>query len=195
MKKSRPGGRSARVVEATLASAREIMAEGGLEGFTIPAVAAHAGVNPTSIYRRWSTREALAVAAWLDHAQNELPLPDTGALQSDLAAFASALRTMLETPQSRAVLRLLAAADPALEGPRKDFWSARFADASRLVERAAARGEITAGTDPGLLIELMVAPLYMRLLATGAPLEDFAITEAAAILSRGIRERQARSGP
>lgn len=195
MRRSRPGGRSARVVEATLASAREIMATGGLEAFTIPAVAAHAGVNPTSIYRRWSTREALAIAAWLEHAQNELPLPETGALQSDLAAFAEALRTMLEAPQAQAVLRLLAATDPAMEGPRTDFWSARFADASRLVERAAARGEIAAGTDPGLVIELMVAPLYMRLLATGAPLADFAIARAAAILGRGVGDGQERSGP
>lgn len=195
MRRSRPGGRSARVVEATLASAREIMATGGLEAFTIPAVAAHAGVNPTSIYRRWSTREALAIAAWLEHAQNELPLPETGALQSDLAAFAEALRTMLEAPQAQAVLRLLAATDPAMEGPRTDFWSARFADASRLVERAAARGEIAAGTDPGLVIELMVAPLYMRLLATGAPLADFAIAVAAAILGRGVGDGQERSGP
>ncbi len=195
MKKSRPGGRSARVVEATLASARELMAKGGLEAFTIPAVAAHAGVNPTSVYRRWSTREALAIAAWLDHARNELPLPDTGALENDLAAFASALRTMLEAPQSRAVLRLMAAADPALEGPRKDFWSARFGEASRLVERAEARGEIAAGTDPGLVIELLVAPLYMRLLATGMPLADFAVADAAAILAQGVRDGRKRAGP
>jgi AcrR family transcriptional regulator len=51
---------------AILRAAMELFVECGMEGATIEQIAARAGVARTTIYRRWSTREALLVQAIAD---------------------------------------------------------------------------------------------------------------------------------
>src|SRR5207302_1077741 len=80
------GGRSEQVVRRVLDAAIVELARSGYHGFRIDAVAARAAVNKTTIYRRWPSRAAL-VTALVDRLRTPLresPLPDTGALESDL---------------------------------------------------------------------------------------------------------------
>lgn len=78
----RPGGRSARfhaaVIEATLA-----MMEAG-EMPRVEEVARRAGVQKSSIYRRWETIGGLVFEAVGMKARLTMPLPDTGSCQDDL---------------------------------------------------------------------------------------------------------------
>ena len=64
----RTGGRSARVLDAIYTAVGQLMAEGKPDRITIPMVAERAGVNPTSIYRRWSHIDGLVeeVAVFVD---------------------------------------------------------------------------------------------------------------------------------
>jgi len=49
-----------------------------------------------------------------------------------------------------------------------------FAEASRLLERAAARGELAGPADPATVLDVCEALVWHRLLLTGEPLdEDF----------------------
>jgi AcrR family transcriptional regulator len=168
----RPGGRSARVREAVFDAVVAALAEHGPGGFTIGDVARRAGVHETSIYRRWGTPERLAVEALLDRSQQELPIPDTGSFRGDLAAFARELVAYLGTPLGRALAHTMSGVDddPAVAAARDEFWATRFALAGVMVDRAVARGEIPAGADPRLALELLVAPLLFRVLTTGEPL-------------------------
>ncbi|NED61132.1 helix-turn-helix transcriptional regulator, partial [Streptomyces sp. SID10244] len=72
-----------------------------------PEVAELAEVNPTSIYRRWGSIEALlgevAVAAL---TQGE-PLPDTGVLDADLAEWSKIIAADIGRPKRRAYLRAM----------------------------------------------------------------------------------------
>ena len=54
---TRPGGRSAKVTAAVHQAVLDLLAAG--EPLTIPQVAARAGVNATSVYRRWGDVPAL----------------------------------------------------------------------------------------------------------------------------------------
>lgn len=70
----RPG-----VDDAVLAAAIELVTDQGYAGTTIDAIARRASVAKTTIYRRWRSKEALAVDA-LVLALGELPpLPEPGA--------------------------------------------------------------------------------------------------------------------
>ena len=51
------------VDQAILRAALELFIEHGIAGASIEKIAKHAGVAKTSIYRRWTTREALIVQA------------------------------------------------------------------------------------------------------------------------------------
>jgi DNA-binding transcriptional regulator YbjK len=55
----RTGGRSARVREAILAATFRELIDSGYAAMSVEAVAARAGVNKTTIYRRWPTLDDL----------------------------------------------------------------------------------------------------------------------------------------
>src|SRR5579872_3964280 len=64
----------------------EILNDKGYARLTIDGVAAKAGVGRPTIYRRWSSKPALVIAALTQSPQLSLT-PDTGALREDLLAF------------------------------------------------------------------------------------------------------------
>jgi hypothetical protein len=73
-----------------------------------------------------------------------------------------------------AITRTLAAEvphQPDLAAVRREFWTTRFALNRQVVQRAVARGELPARTDPDLVVEAVLGPLYLRLLVTGEPLD------------------------
>ncbi|MDQ1527329.1 MAG: hypothetical protein QOG18_1942, partial [Microbacteriaceae bacterium] len=49
---TRPGGRSSRVLNAIYTSVGELVGEGA-DKITFPVIAERAGINPTTLYRRW----------------------------------------------------------------------------------------------------------------------------------------------
>lgn len=85
---ARPGGRSARIQQAVHDATRELLHEVARDELTVPVIAARAGVNPTTIYRRWGDLAALLSDVAADRfRQNDSP-PSTGSLRGDLATWA-----------------------------------------------------------------------------------------------------------
>jgi AcrR family transcriptional regulator len=161
-KGARPGGRSAKVRAAVLREAFGLLLKAGLEEFSIAAVARRADVHESSIYRRWETKTALLLDACLNFAELNIPSPATGCLRSDLITLLRRIKELLESPQGRILQALVTAVDPEAREVRRQFWRARFAAASEIVERAKSRGEIVEEVDSSELIEALVAPLHFR---------------------------------
>ncbi|MER7706099.1 TetR-like C-terminal domain-containing protein [Kitasatospora sp. NPDC097605] len=185
----RPGGRAARVRQAVLTAAMEVLAEEGVARLTVAAVAARAGVNETTVYRRWGSREKLVLDAMLAGSSEGIPVPDTGAIRTDLAAFARALAEYLATPAGRSVARAAAFSsdDPDLAASWQTFWQSRLAQAGVLVDRAVDRGELPAGTDPALTLELLCAPIQTRALLGHRPVEPDLPERLADLVLDGLR--------
>ncbi|ONH60484.1 hypothetical protein CcI49_11530 [Frankia sp. CcI49] len=169
----REGGRSARVRRATLDAAMGLLFELGPDEFTVSRVAERAGVNESSIYRRWGTREGLLFGALSDYAE-EYPVPDTGSLRGDLIAFAEALAGFFSTPPGAALSRALAAAKESAELGRQRTYHAqlRMDQLFEMVERGVSRGEIGPSVDRRLLLDMVIGPLHMRTVLTREPIDD-----------------------
>ena len=169
----RPGGRSARVRRAVLDAALDLLHANGMDGLTVADVAARAGVHETSIYRRWGTRENLMLEALLEEAEALLPVPDTGSLREDLLAYATSLAAYLTSPIGDAFDRALASAgdDPATSRSRDQYWNARYARSGQIITRAIDRGELPDATDPRHVLEMLVAPLHLKVVLTREPLD------------------------
>ncbi|MFE2725871.1 TetR/AcrR family transcriptional regulator [Kitasatospora sp. NPDC059327] len=189
----RPGGRAARVREAVLSAALELLAEEGVDRLGIAAVAARAGVNETTVYRRWGSREKLVLDAMLAGSSEGIPVPDTGAVRTDLAAFARALAEYLATPTGRSVARAAAlssdAADPELAEAWQAFWRSRLDQAGAVIGRAVERGELPPDTDTALALELLCAPLQTRALLGHRPIEPDLPERLADLVLDGLRGR------
>jgi AcrR family transcriptional regulator len=169
--RKRDGRCDAAIIEATAA----LLAEVGYDGLTMDAVAQRAGVAKTTLYRRWPAKPPLVADVLTIRAETRLSTPDTGDLRADLAAHLRAVRDGFATPNGRAVLGVLAAANrlPELATVvRERFVTARRAAIGRLLATAAERGQARADVDADLVIDLLVGPLYYRLLVSGQAVPD-----------------------
>ncbi|WP_406397192.1 TetR/AcrR family transcriptional regulator [Streptomyces sp. NBC_00879] len=111
---------------------------------TIPAIAQRAGVNHTSIYRRWGSREALLADVVVTRLERDWPLTDTGTLRGDLTAWAQAGVASIRTPEGRLLVRAVALSMPGstqAQGERAQHFERRIHAIEHIRQRAAARGE------------------------------------------------------
>ena len=176
----RPGRpRSARSDRAILDAARGLLAAGPVSALTMEAVADRAGVAKTTLYRRWRSKEALALAVLAEMAAEQVPVPDLGDTRAELVhAVRDTAETMTRTIAGRTIRGLLPALgdDPELaEQFRTTLVGLRRREMARVAERGVARGDLRPGPQLALLGELLAGPLFWRLLMTGDPLDgDFA---------------------
>ncbi|WLP92341.1 TetR/AcrR family transcriptional regulator [Gordonia sp. NB41Y] len=164
----RPGGRSARVQQAVYSAVGELVGRGHRDTMTIPQVAEIAGVNPTSIYRRWGSITALLEEVAVAVLTRGEDIPDTGTLRGDLDAWATIIGADITRPRRRAYLRALVNSrdEPVELCP---CWEIRRAQAETMVERARVRGE-AAPTVTAILCHI-IAPLYHHAVF-GLPIDD-----------------------
>jgi len=154
------GGRSERVVQQVLLATVGELAESGYRVFRMDVVSAAAGVNKTTIYRRWPGKALLVAAAveWMRRFVHDVPLPDTGSLERDLVEAFRRKVSFKDRVEGQAWARLLAEKhDPEvgaiIGGAVKERSHAWYA----MVTRAVARGELPDGTDPRLLLGMLGA--------------------------------------
>jgi AcrR family transcriptional regulator len=183
--------RSQEADRAILHAAAELLAERGLSGMSMEEVAARAGVAKTTLYRRWPSRGTLALDAFLDDFQSQQPLPDTGTLRGDLlAALRSWIRSVTRTSAGPILAGLIAESqqDPGLAVA----WRERVVERLRsqhkiMLNRAVERGEIPAGTDQEVVLDLLFGSAYHRLLHGHQPLTDKFARQVVDMIMTGIR--------
>jgi AcrR family transcriptional regulator len=181
--RARPGGRAAAVVAAVRKAAFELLAERGYEGVEIPDIALRAGVNRTTIYRRWPTKSELLLDIMLGEMQAKVPTPDTGSFEGDLAELLTSIARVLADPAVRRLFHIMgvrANSDDQTERAREEFWNERFAASGQIVTRAIARGEVGEGVSARAVLELGAAPLFYRILILGEPVDNRAAADIAA---------------
>jgi AcrR family transcriptional regulator len=169
----RVGGRSARVHDAVLKSVFELLREKGPSELSIAEVAERAGVHETSIYRRWPSRHELILDAARHFVGDALPIPDTGALRSDLVAFQRSAKAMLASRQGQVIIMLSSMQDAGARARRHSYWKKRFEGLRVMFDRALERGEFPADADPIAFLEALIAPIYFRLLVTSESLDTW----------------------
>jgi AcrR family transcriptional regulator len=157
---TRPGGRSARVRDAVHDAVVELLAAGEVDA-TVPKIAERAGVNPTSVYRRWGTRDNLLLDAAVTRLRETSPIPDTGSLPGDLTGWADGVERAMRDRHGQILLRALVAT-MAPERQPVEYLQARGDDLQRTLDAAAARGEAVPAVQD--LLDHVLAPLYLRVL-------------------------------
>ena len=190
---------SARAHRAVLDAAREVLAERDLAHLNLELVAARAGVGRATIYRHWPTREALALELLLEMAGEMVPARDRGDTRAELLALVDGtLRVLTRSPLGRVMRGLFSelALNPALAEPfRAAVVRARRRVVADVLARGIRRGDIRPDADLDLAAELLVGPVYYRLLFGGSFPPGFAERLVAAYLDGfGARPGGSRSG-
>jgi len=166
---------SARTEQAILEATRELLAEGGVQSLTVEGVAARAGVAKTTIYRRYRSKDELALAVLLDMVERVTAVPDLGDTRAELVAFVNgAVKILGSTLMGRVMQGLVSelATDPNLAAAfRERVVGRRVTEVRRFIERGIERGDLRPDADVELAHELLFGPVYYRLFLSGAPLD------------------------
>ena len=156
-----------RILEAT----RELLAEEGFSRLRLEHVAARAGVGKATIYRRWSSKEALCQELLAELAGPHVNVADVGDTRAELlASVVNPLRALTDTPFGRVIRGLLSqiAVNPTLGDPfRATVVRTRREEIGRLIARGVERGDLRPDADPEIATELLVGPVYFRLMFGG----------------------------
>jgi AcrR family transcriptional regulator len=145
------------VLTAIYTSVGELVGQGA-DKISFPVIAERAGVNPTTLYRRWKDVDALleevAVAALTRDGES---VPDTGSIEKDLTEWAGAIVDDITRPERVRYLRAMVAARAELFASCP-VTQAREEQASQTVRRARERGEATPTV--AQILDHIIAPLY-----------------------------------
>ena len=158
-KKKSPGRpRSAASHQAMLNAALGLLSEVGFEAMSIEAIASRAGVGKTTIYRRYSSKDEL-VADAIESIREEVLIPDTGNLWSDIDALIENAAQITLTPIGRQAVAMIISSASSNPGFAQVYWE-KYLQPRRqafdiVIERAKAKNEISTDLDSGLVFDTM----------------------------------------
>ena len=176
-------------IDAALQAATiDALDEVGYARLMLEDVARRAGTTKPALYRRWSSRQRLVLAA-LAPRLGEIRAPDTGCTLCDLdeclKLFVAAFGRL-----SPNVLGPLFADCSADEDLRAAFMAALFdpprAAVKETLERAYERGDLRDGVDRELILDLLGSLVHYRVLFGHAPTSDREIERVVESLLGGI---------
>lgn len=178
-----------RIFDVTLAE----LSVSGLAGLSVPEVARKAGVNKTSVYRRWPTKEALVKAALDSSMEHARDVPDAGSLEGDLGELIGRVVDFLGSPRGGAVLRTLFVDgdDRSLRALATSAWGEAAGEAPQvIVQRAIERGELAPTADVELLLFSAAGAVLHRLFVERGPADAAWTKRLISLLLEGVRARR-----
>ena len=157
-KKSPGRPRSAQSHQAMLQATLELLAEVGFDVMSIDAIAARAGVGKTTIYRRYASKEEL-VADAIESVREEMVIPDTGNLQSDIDELVQNAAQITLSPLGRQTVAMIIGSASSNAQFAKIYWTKYLQPRRKtfaiVLDRAKARNEIPTDLDSDLVFDIM----------------------------------------
>ncbi|HEY2552797.1 MAG TPA: TetR/AcrR family transcriptional regulator [Streptosporangiaceae bacterium] len=162
----RPGRpRSEHADQAIIEAALSVLADEGIDGLCIEAVAARAGVGKATIYRRWPGKEDLLLDA-VSALRTPLPEPKGKSVRADLVALLEAMCREAADPRRRRLSGLRQG-----DGARYPRLAARYAEnvaeprrevVRSVLRRGVATGELREGADIDAALFLLTGAVLAR---------------------------------
>ena len=160
----RSGGRSARIQTAVHKAVKDLSVETEHAELTVPQIAAHAGVTPSTIYRRWGDLSGLLADVAVERLRPMADPDDTGSTRRDLEVWAEQYLEEMSSALGRQTLRdILTGSSNACNATQ--CWRYNYDQLAVIAERARARGETP--FEVGEAVDLIVAPIVYHILFTG----------------------------
>jgi AcrR family transcriptional regulator len=146
--------------------------ESGYAALRLDELARRAGVAKTTVLRRWPSKAAVAAAAVERLALHTVDVPEASTLRDDLHALLDNAVTVFSQGKGRFVPRLIRESGqyPEIADLVRTVIHTRRMGYRRALARAIARGELDPEIDQELLIDMLIGPIWTRLLITGDPL-------------------------
>ena len=162
----------------------------GYAALSLERVAKRAGVGKAALYRRWSSKHAMAVDLVKKIGLTMTRIPDSGSLEQDLLQLLLSLRRTLRQKLIRRILPDLhaeMARNGELSGEiRATLQYERRERAKVIIDRAVARGELPKSADYEIANDSLASILYWRIIVTGGNVSRAEIEKIARFIRAGL---------
>jgi AcrR family transcriptional regulator len=188
-KPPRRAPRGAPVVRAVIRATFEELAETGYRALSIDDVAKRAGVNKTTVYRRWPTKDDLVTTALLALPDEYFTMPNAGTLKGDLNEIACRMSRIFQAVEGRAMMRILFFEGQLahLTRVRAHFAAKREATGMpAILNRAIARGELPLGFDQRMLSDILFGTISCKALVEKTPLSKAFVAKLVDVVLAGL---------
>lgn len=171
------GGRDARIERTrskVFTAVHRLLETEGLGSVTFGRVSRESGVSRTTLYRHWPTPSVLISDAWAKVAPSNV-ISRTPNLHDDLVELFLAVRDVVESSTMRRSLPVIlvsAQRDPVISQLHADFVSARRQPIVERLQIGVAERQLSADTDPELLVDLLSGAIFYRQLLRREPTSD-----------------------
>ena len=181
------------VTEALTEAFFEEWAQTGYSALSLERVAKRAGVGKAALYRRWSSKQEMALALIRQVGLDLTPVPDTGALEEDLRQLLLSLRRTFRHPLIRRILPDLhaemARTSMLSDEIRATLQHERRERSKVIVERAIERGELPKRADHDLANDALASLLYWRVIVTGGRFDRAEVDKIVRFIAAGLAAR------
>src|SRR5215475_5751765 len=156
--------RSERARKAVIRSSLALLNRMGFNELSIEAVAAHARVGKATVYRWWPNKAELVIDAFVSAVEKELRFPSAGSVLESIHQQMKRWAVIFRSPLGQIVATVIGAgqSEPEMLDAFQNHWvEPRRVEARKLLRQAIEKGEIRAGLDPDLILDLLYGPLYL----------------------------------
>lgn len=177
--------------QAILEAAEAIMAEQGIAGFSIEAVAKRARAGKPTIYKWWPGKTALLLDVY--HRQKPASVHmDTGSVEGDVFAFLTGVFAHWGDTGAGQVFRFVIAEaqrDEAAAASLAEYSAERRIQSGEIFRRGIERGELAADIDVGLCADMLAGFIWQRLLTGRIERDPQQLRQVARQMVRGLKAR------
>lgn len=161
--------RSQAADQAILRAALKVFIESGVEGASVEQIADDAGVARTTLYRRWSSKEALiAKAIATARGEEELWAADRARSARSPEPLIEALADVVTRSEYRRLAARLIGSIPNSPELMETYWDnhllPRRSAMLKVIEAARDAGIVRPDSDPEILLDLMSGAIIHHLL-------------------------------
>ena len=163
----RPRSRAAD--EAILGAALKVFIESGVESASMEQIADDAGVARTTLYRRWSSKEALIAKAIASaRGEEEVWAAERAKFARSPEPLLEALADVVTRSEYRRLAARLIGSVPSSPALMETYWNnhllARRSAMLKVIEAARDAGIVRPDSDPEILLDLMSGAIIHHLL-------------------------------
>ena len=171
-KAGRPRSQASRT--SILNAVWELLKTQTLKELSIEAIARESKVGKATIYRWWSSKEILAMDAFVEHVLPITPFPENLSAYEAISMQMASLVNAFSGDYGSIVAQLIAAgqSEPdVLESYRERFLDERRTAAKAIIEKGIEEGEFDPALDLELAVDILYGPIYFRLFVAHLPLD------------------------
>ncbi|MFS8602544.1 TetR/AcrR family transcriptional regulator [Priestia megaterium] len=173
---------TAKILNSTI----DVLNKSGYSALTIEAIATHAGVGKTTIYRWWDSKAHLVLDAFLMTTASTFQFDVEKTVRHNFEQQLINLSVVFNTKLGRSMLAIIVENREIAEKFYTSYLNLRRKDATDFLQSAIKRREIKSDVNIDIVLDMLFGPIYFRTLIFNQEPDHHFVSELVDQVMKGI---------